>query len=64
MPLFDDGNRVIYSVTTAMEDADIPAVSGGAVAQQPAWEITHIRFKELGKMTEIECIVWYYWGVD
>ena len=32
---FNYGDRVIFSVTPAVEDTDIPAMSGGTVTQQP-----------------------------
>ena len=56
--VFDDGNCVIVPVAPGMEIAESPAVSGGAVAQQPLWIIPNSRCKELQKGTDKETVVW------
>jgi len=43
LSVFDDGNRVIFAITSAVECADSPAVSGGAVTQHPLRRLSNNR---------------------
>ncbi len=57
LSLFDDGNRITFPITPAVERTDSPAVSGGAVAQQPPWVTSNSGRQELMKATLIKCVV-------
>ena len=60
LSLFDDGNRVTFPITPAVECTGSPAVSGGAVTQQPLRLISNSRRQELIKMILKKCIACYY----
>ena len=57
LSVFDDGNRMIFPITPAVEGHAIPSVSGGAVAQHPLRTTSHSRRQELIKVTLIKCVV-------
>ena len=57
LSLFDDGNRVTFPITPAVEGTGSPAVTGGAVAQHPLRATTNSRRQELMKTTLIKCVV-------
>ena len=60
LSLFDDGNRVTFPITPAVECTDSPAVSGGAVTQHPLRVTSNCRLQELTKVTVIKCVASYY----
>ena len=57
LSLFDDGNRVTFPITPAVECSGSPAVSGGAVTQQPFRATSNSRLHELIKMVLIKRVV-------
>ncbi len=54
---FDDGYRVTFPITPAVEGSEIPAISGGAVAQHPPRVTSNSRRQELMKSTLIKCVI-------
>ena len=57
LSIFNDGNRVIFTITPAVKGTDSPAVSGSAVTQHPLRRLSYNRCKELAEMTDIYVIV-------
>ena len=56
LSIFDDGNRVISSITPAVKGTGSPAVLGGAVTQDPFSVQFNNRRQELRKVTFERCI--------
>ena len=53
LSLNDDGNRITFPITSAVEGSGSPAVRGGAVAQHPLRVTSNNRLQELTKDTLI-----------
>ena len=57
---FDDGNRVTFPITPAVKGTSSPAVSGGAVTQDPLRVQSNSRRQELIEVKLTKCITSYY----
>ena len=60
LSVFDDANRVIFPITSAVKGTGSPAVSGGAVTKLPLRVQSNSRLQELIKATLVKCIPTYY----